>query len=61
MVGNIGGTYIVQFHEKITGFFVSGIKYCILIVYAVSHPCAELPFLPWKQVAYYRSSGNFHR
>ena len=49
MVGNIGWNYIVRFHEEVIAFFVSRISYCILMVYIVSHPCTELPFLPRKQ------------
>ena len=44
MAGNIGGNYIVRFHEKIIGFVVSGIKYRVLTVYTVSRPSAELLF-----------------
>ena len=44
MAGNTGGNYIVKFHEKITGFLVSGIKSCVLTVYTVSPPHDELPF-----------------
>ena len=53
MAGIIGGNYIVQFHEESFVFFVSGIKCIVFLLCTVPRPRAELPFLPWKKVAYY--------
>ena len=53
MAGNIGRNYIMRFHEKITSFSVSKIKYCVLTVYTVSHPHTELPFYFENEVACY--------
>ena len=44
MAGNIGRNYSVQFYEKITFFLVSRIKYCVLTMYTLSRPYAELLF-----------------
>ena len=52
MAGNIGGNYIVRFHEK-TLVFISRIKYCVLTAYTVSHPQAKLLFCLGNKVAYY--------
>ena len=41
------GISLCSFMRKLV-FLVSGIKYCIMTVYPVSRPHAELPFLPWK-------------